>query len=165
MGVARKISIERRRTKYLNTLVRPYDAILPFRSLSRRQALHTPIYPLQFTMVETVTTALFDQFESLRSKKPLVVGGTCFLLFLLGLTMCLEGGVYMFELFFFFSSGTSVIILAFFEVVAIQYVYGECGRAMWGRRRVGNRGEEGGGKKKEGRERERWRSWDGLMDG
>ncbi|XP_069970505.1 sodium- and chloride-dependent glycine transporter 2 [Penaeus vannamei] len=78
----------------------------------------------QFTMVETVTTALFDQFESLRSKKPLVVGGTCFLLFLLGLTMCLEGGVYMFELFFFFSSGTSVIILAFFEVVAIQYVYG-----------------------------------------
>ncbi|XP_047486810.1 sodium- and chloride-dependent glycine transporter 1-like [Penaeus chinensis] len=78
----------------------------------------------QFTMVETVTTALFDQFESLRSKKPLVVGGTCFLLFLMGLTMCLEGGVYMFELFFFFSSGISVIMLAFFEVVAIQYVYG-----------------------------------------
>lgn len=109
-------------------------------------------------MVETVTTALFDQFESLRSKKPLVVGGTCFLLFLMGLTMCLEGGVYMFELFFFFSSGTSVILLALFEVVAIQYVYGECG-SMWKKRMgegrgrgdktgMGRKGGRGGGKQK-----------------
>ncbi|XP_050710810.1 sodium- and chloride-dependent glycine transporter 2-like [Eriocheir sinensis] len=75
-------------------------------------------------MVETVTTAIFDQFESLRTRKPLVVGLVCLLLFVSGLTMCLQGGVYMFELFFFFSSSVSVIILAIVEIVAIQYVYG-----------------------------------------
>ncbi|KAK8373706.1 hypothetical protein O3P69_019949, partial [Scylla paramamosain] len=49
----------------------------------------------QFTMVEAVTTAILDQFLSLRSRKPLVVGVTCLLLFIMGLTMCLEGGVYI----------------------------------------------------------------------
>ncbi|XP_071516730.1 sodium- and chloride-dependent glycine transporter 1-like [Panulirus ornatus] len=78
----------------------------------------------QFTMVETVTTALFDHFEWLRVRKALVVGVTCLTLFLAGLTMCLQGGVYMFELFFFYSSSTSVIILAIIEVVAVQHVYG-----------------------------------------
>ncbi|XP_063875983.1 sodium- and chloride-dependent glycine transporter 2-like [Scylla paramamosain] len=78
----------------------------------------------QFTMVEAVTTAILDQFLSLRSRKPLVVGVTCLLLFIMGLTMCLEGGVYMFELFFFFSSGLSVIILAITEIVGVHYVYG-----------------------------------------
>ncbi|XP_045130113.1 sodium- and chloride-dependent glycine transporter 1-like [Portunus trituberculatus] len=78
----------------------------------------------QFTTVETVTTAILDQFHSLRSRRPLVVGVTCLLLFFMGLTMCLEGGVYMFELFFFYSSGLSVIILSITEIVAVQYIYG-----------------------------------------
>ena len=76
-------------------------------------------------MVETLTTALFDQWPVLRTKKPLVVGGTCFLLFLSGLTMCLEGGMYMFELFNWYSAGLSVITLAIFEIILIQYVYGK----------------------------------------
>lgn len=78
----------------------------------------------QFTMVETLTTALFDQFESLRPKKPLVVGLMCFVLFLCGLTMCLEGGIYMFELFNWYSAGLSVIILAITEIIIIQYLFG-----------------------------------------
>ncbi|XP_042873249.1 sodium- and chloride-dependent glycine transporter 2-like [Penaeus japonicus] len=78
----------------------------------------------QFTMVETLSTALFDQFESLRSRKPLVVFSVCFGLFLAGLTMCLEGGIYMFELFNWYSAGLSVIILAITEIVVVQYIYG-----------------------------------------
>ncbi|XP_063599881.1 sodium- and chloride-dependent glycine transporter 2-like [Penaeus indicus] len=78
----------------------------------------------QFTMVETLSTALFDQFESLRSRKPLVVGSVCLGLFLAGLTMCLEGGIYMFELFNWYSAGLSVIILAITEIVVVQYIYG-----------------------------------------
>ncbi|XP_069970979.1 sodium- and chloride-dependent glycine transporter 1-like [Penaeus vannamei] len=78
----------------------------------------------QFTMVETLSTALFDQFESLRSRKPLVVFSVCFGLFLAGLTMCLEGGIYMFELFNWYSAGLSVIILAITEIVVVQYFYG-----------------------------------------
>lgn len=78
----------------------------------------------QFTMVETLTTALFDQFEYLRAKKPIVVTALCFVLFLCGLSMCLEGGIYMFELFNFYSAGISVIILAITEIILIQYIYG-----------------------------------------
>ncbi|KAK7085858.1 neurotransmitter:sodium symporter activity protein, partial [Halocaridina rubra] len=75
-------------------------------------------------MVETVVTALLDQFKFLRKKKVWVVVVTCTALFLMGLTMCLEGGVYMFELFFFYSSSLSVVILAVVEIIAVQYVYG-----------------------------------------
>lgn len=76
-------------------------------------------------MVETLTTALFDQFETLRSRKPLVVGLMCLVLFLCGLSMCLEGGLYMFELFNWYSAGISVIILAITEIIVLQYVYGK----------------------------------------
>ncbi|XP_066984768.1 sodium- and chloride-dependent glycine transporter 1-like [Macrobrachium rosenbergii] len=78
----------------------------------------------QFTMVETLATALFDQFESLRAKKPLVVTVLCLALFLCGLTMCLQGGIYMFELFNWYSAGLSVLILAITEIVLIQYIFG-----------------------------------------
>ena len=76
-------------------------------------------------MVETLTTALFDQWPSLRKRKPLVVGSMCVVLFLCGLTMCLQGGILMFELFNWYSAGLSVIILAITEIIIIQYIYGE----------------------------------------
>ena len=76
-------------------------------------------------MVETLTTALFDQWPSLRKRKPLVVGSMCVVLFLSGLTMCLQGGILMFELFNWYSAGLSVIILAITEIIVIQYIYGK----------------------------------------
>ncbi|XP_069938447.1 sodium- and chloride-dependent glycine transporter 1-like isoform X1 [Cherax quadricarinatus] len=78
----------------------------------------------QFTMVETVTTALADQFEWMRQRKTLVVVTTCVIIFLMGLTMCLEGGIFMFELFFFYSAGVSVIMLGILQLLGVQYVYG-----------------------------------------
>ncbi|KAF2367046.1 Sodium:neurotransmitter symporter [Trinorchestia longiramus] len=78
----------------------------------------------QFTMVETLSTAVFDQWPSLRSKKAIVVTIMCFILFLCGLTMVLQGGFYMFELFNYYSAGLSVIILSIIEVSLIAYVYG-----------------------------------------
>ncbi|RXG58483.1 Sodium- and chloride-dependent glycine transporter 2 [Armadillidium vulgare] len=78
----------------------------------------------QFTMVETITTAIFDQYESLRRKKPIIVCLMCFVLFLCGLTMCLRGGIYMFELFNNYTAGLSVVLLAITEICVVQYVYG-----------------------------------------
>ncbi|XP_037799618.1 sodium- and chloride-dependent betaine transporter-like [Penaeus monodon] len=78
----------------------------------------------QLTMVETVTTTLFDYMPSLRHRKPLVVACVCFVIFLLGLSMCLEGGILMFELFFWYSAGISVIILAIAQIVGVVWVYG-----------------------------------------
>ncbi|KAK4318106.1 hypothetical protein Pmani_010874 [Petrolisthes manimaculis] len=78
----------------------------------------------QFTMVETVATALVDQFESFRSHKGKVVVVMCIVIFLMGLSMCLEGGIYMFELFFFFSPGVSVIILGLTQLIGVMGVFG-----------------------------------------
>ncbi|XP_047740828.1 sodium- and chloride-dependent glycine transporter 1 isoform X2 [Hyalella azteca] len=78
----------------------------------------------QFTMVETLSTAVFDQWPVLRSRKVLVVSLMSLVLFLCGLTMVLQGGLYMFELFNFYSAGISVIVMALIEVSLISYVYG-----------------------------------------
>ncbi len=58
----------------------------------------------QFTMVETLTTALMDQWPELRKKKSIVVIATSVVGFLLGLSMCAKGGVYMFTLIDWFSA-------------------------------------------------------------
>ncbi|KAA0185352.1 hypothetical protein HAZT_HAZT008784 [Hyalella azteca] len=89
----------------------------------------------QFTMVETLSTAVFDQWPVLRSRKVLVVSLMSLVLFLCGLTMVLQGGLYMFELFNFYSAGISVIVMALIEVSLISYVYGELrlGTELYGR--------------------------------
>lgn len=76
-------------------------------------------------MVETLSTAIFDQWPALRQRKGIVVTIMCFALFLCGLTMVLDGGMYMFELFNFYSAGISVLILAISEVLIVSYLYGE----------------------------------------
>jgi solute carrier family 6 amino acid transporter-like protein 5/7/9/14 len=78
----------------------------------------------QFTMTETLTTAVMDQWPALRKQKALVVVGACSMGFLLGLTMCTNGGVYMFTLIDSFSSSWSLLLLAITEVLLIMWVYG-----------------------------------------
>nr|XP_045613817.1 sodium- and chloride-dependent glycine transporter 2-like [Procambarus clarkii] len=78
----------------------------------------------QFTMVETVITSLADQFEWMRRRKVVVVVATCVVLFLLGGTLCLEGGVFMFELFFFYSTGISMFVLCLLQLFGVHYIYG-----------------------------------------
>lgn len=78
----------------------------------------------QFTMTETLTTAVMDQWPELRRHKAWVVLGAALVGFILGLPMCCNGGVYMFTLIDTFSASWSLLILAFFEVVLVVYVYG-----------------------------------------
>ena len=76
-------------------------------------------------MVETLSTAIFDQWPTLRNKKAIVVVSMCVALFLCGLTMVLQGGLYMFELFNYYSAGISVIVMAIFEICIVSYSYGK----------------------------------------
>jgi len=78
----------------------------------------------QFAMVETVNTAIYDRWPSLRQRKPLVVFCVCFSMFLLGLPMCFQGGMYLFELYNVYSAGLSVIVIAIVEVIVVNYIYG-----------------------------------------
>ena len=52
----------------------------------------------QFTGVETLITAMMDEWPSLRKRKASVVLGMCVIFFVLGLPLCANGGVLMFTL-------------------------------------------------------------------
>ena len=88
--------------------------------------LHDVTYnsSFQFALVETVTTSIMDQFPKLRKYKAGVIIGTGVVLFLLGLTMTTNGGVYMLQVMDHYSGGWNVLIIAFVEVVCIGWVYG-----------------------------------------
>ncbi|XP_071526972.1 sodium- and chloride-dependent glycine transporter 2-like [Panulirus ornatus] len=78
----------------------------------------------QFTLVETVVTALTDQFKWMRQRKATVVVVTCILFFLMSVPMCLEGGIYMFELFVFYAASVSLIIISIVQLCSVQFLYG-----------------------------------------
>jgi len=78
----------------------------------------------QFTTVETVITAVYDEVPSLRNYKLTVVGLVCFVGFLLGLPMCLQGGYYLFVLMDWYSGSFSLILLAVVEIILMAWIYG-----------------------------------------
>ncbi|PVD25181.1 hypothetical protein C0Q70_15679 [Pomacea canaliculata] len=81
----------------------------------------------QFAMVETVLTGILDQFPHLRPKKSFVILIICIVFFFLGLPLACPGGMYLLQLMDSYAGGLTLIIVAFFEIVAVIYVYG-CNR-------------------------------------
>merc|ERR1712115_349701 len=77
----------------------------------------------QFTMTETLTTAVMDQYPNLRAHRGKVVIGASILGFILGLSMCTKGGVFMFELMDI-SVSWSIIICAIIEILIVSWAYG-----------------------------------------
>ncbi|XP_047495978.1 sodium- and chloride-dependent neutral and basic amino acid transporter B(0+)-like isoform X3 [Penaeus chinensis] len=78
----------------------------------------------QFVMVETITTALFDQFHVLRHWHVPVVVGTCSALFLLGIPLCMRGGIKFFQFLDKNITAHSFLFLGLLEVIVASYVYG-----------------------------------------
>jgi len=78
----------------------------------------------QFTMTETITTAVMDQWPQLRAHKGKVVISASVVGFILGLSMCSRGGIYMFELINWYSASWSLLLLSITEVILLMYGYG-----------------------------------------
>ncbi|KAB7505482.1 Sodium- and chloride-dependent glycine transporter 2 [Armadillidium nasatum] len=78
----------------------------------------------QFAYVETLSTGLCDQFKIMREHRSLLMIGLTSVLFLLGIPMCLEGGVYLFEVINLYAAGFSVLFIAICEIVIVAYIYG-----------------------------------------
>ncbi|KAJ6219646.1 hypothetical protein RDWZM_005458 [Blomia tropicalis] len=79
----------------------------------------------QMTLVETMIANLIDFWpEKLQRRKPFVLALVCVIMFLGGLPMCTQAGVYILQLMDTYSVPYSAFIISFFEVIAIAWVYG-----------------------------------------
>ncbi|XP_059082563.1 sodium- and chloride-dependent glycine transporter 1-like [Tigriopus californicus] len=78
----------------------------------------------QFAMTETVTTAIMDQWPQTRRHKTWVVLGACSLGLAFGLLMCLNGGIFVFQLFDWYSASWNLMLVGFLEIVIVMVCLG-----------------------------------------
>uniref|UniRef100_A0A8C9YU44 Transporter n=1 Tax=Sander lucioperca TaxID=283035 RepID=A0A8C9YU44_SANLU len=82
----------------------------------------------QFVCVESLVTAVVDMYpETFRRgyRRELLILGMSIASFFIGLIMCTEGGMYVFQLFdSYAASGMCLLFVAIFESICIGWVYG-----------------------------------------
>ncbi|TRY72221.1 hypothetical protein TCAL_03876 [Tigriopus californicus] len=80
----------------------------------------------EFCSVESLITGIVDNWsEKLLPYRKQVAVGVCLVLYLLGLPMVTQGGIYIFQLMDFYSaSGMSLLWICFFETIAVSWFYG-----------------------------------------
>jgi len=80
----------------------------------------------EFCSVESLITGIVDNWpEKLLPHRKKIAAAICFCLFLMGLPMTTQAGMYIFQLMDFYSaSGLSLLWICFFETVAISWFYG-----------------------------------------
>uniref|UniRef100_G3NW86 Transporter n=1 Tax=Gasterosteus aculeatus aculeatus TaxID=481459 RepID=G3NW86_GASAC len=82
----------------------------------------------QFVCVESLVTAVVDMYpETFRRgyRRELLILGMSIFSFFVGLIMCMEGGMYVFQLFdAYAASGMCLLFVAIFESICIGWVYG-----------------------------------------
>ncbi|XP_022247642.1 sodium- and chloride-dependent GABA transporter 2-like [Limulus polyphemus] len=82
----------------------------------------------QFVAVEGVITAMVDVFPHIFRRgyrREYFIAVVCLILFLLGLSMVSEGGMYVFQLMDYYSaSGITLLWFSFFETVVVTRIYG-----------------------------------------
>ncbi|XP_046543629.1 sodium- and chloride-dependent glycine transporter 1-like [Haliotis rubra] len=77
-----------------------------------------------FSMVETVISAILDEFPWLLKWRVVVTLGYCVLSFLLGLLFTTEGGMYIFQLLDWYFVVIFLIFYGFLECIILGWVYG-----------------------------------------
>jgi len=80
----------------------------------------------EFCSVESLITGIVDNWsEKLLPHRKKVALVICVTLFFLGIPMCTNGGIYLFQIMDFYSaSGLSLLWICFFETVAVSWFYG-----------------------------------------
>jgi SNF family Na+-dependent transporter len=79
----------------------------------------------QFAFIEVVVSSLSDEYPKyLRKYKELFILCMCVVAFLLGIPTVLQSGAYIVEIFNTQAGGLSLLFLAFFESLAIGWIYG-----------------------------------------
>lgn len=78
----------------------------------------------EFVMVEELCSCLYDRFPKLRARKFFVVSGVSLILFSIGVIMTTDAGIYWFDLFDEYGSGTAAMISATSMCIIVAYCYG-----------------------------------------
>ncbi|XP_071821966.1 sodium- and chloride-dependent glycine transporter 2-like isoform X2 [Apostichopus japonicus] len=79
----------------------------------------------EFAIIETVVTAIVDEFpDKLRNKKPIVLAVVCIIGYLIGLICVTEAGPYWADLFDLYGASFSLLMFALFECIGISWFYG-----------------------------------------
>ncbi|XP_053399618.1 sodium- and chloride-dependent taurine transporter-like isoform X2 [Mercenaria mercenaria] len=81
----------------------------------------------QFVGVEGFVTCLVDLYPNTFRKghrREVLIAIICFVSFLVGLSMVCQGGIYVFQLFDYYSVSRTIFVIAFVEMIVISYVYG-----------------------------------------
>ncbi|XP_069114429.1 sodium- and chloride-dependent glycine transporter 2-like [Argopecten irradians] len=77
----------------------------------------------QFSHMETIVTALLDQFPSLRRRRTVIHALVCVIWLSFGLILCSQGGMYVFQLMDWYI-GLSIPIFGFIELLIVGWIYG-----------------------------------------
>ncbi|XP_029462577.1 sodium- and chloride-dependent neutral and basic amino acid transporter B(0+)-like isoform X2 [Rhinatrema bivittatum] len=79
----------------------------------------------QFTLIETITTAIQDAYPKIMRKLriPITIG-CCIVLYLLGLLCVTQAGIYWVNLMDYFCGGWVILISAILEIIGICWMYG-----------------------------------------
>ncbi|XP_041476056.1 sodium- and chloride-dependent glycine transporter 1-like [Lytechinus variegatus] len=78
----------------------------------------------QFCIIETVTTAILDEFPSLRKRKHLIVFLYCFIGFIFGLSCVTQAGGYWVILMDKYAADFALLIFGLCECIGIGWIYG-----------------------------------------
>uniref|UniRef100_T1J3F9 Transporter n=1 Tax=Strigamia maritima TaxID=126957 RepID=T1J3F9_STRMM len=79
----------------------------------------------EFTILETVVTTIIDTWpEKLRRHHKWVLLLVCTIMYLLGLSLCTNGGMFLFQLMDNFCASYSTLFIGVLEVSVISWVYG-----------------------------------------
>lgn len=78
----------------------------------------------QFGHVEAVTTAFIDSFPVLRKRRILFSALVCGIGFLLGLVICTQGGIYIFQLVDWYAASFALPLFGLMECLIFGWIYG-----------------------------------------
>ncbi|XP_064620268.1 sodium- and chloride-dependent glycine transporter 1-like [Lineus longissimus] len=79
----------------------------------------------QFTMMETIISAVVDEYpRQLRPIKTWITLGLCVLMFLLGLPLVTNAGIYYLTLIDWYAGGLSLMLIGLLETFVVSWIYG-----------------------------------------